>query len=281
MLLSPFKVLRRSAGAALVPGIPIVCLLLYIVAMRGVTDPTAMMLTTDSYLGGNMYLAAADLTAYNNLSTNMQMPIIRLGGIAEKSNFMSFMDGRSDITEFMFTFLVLFLGFLSYAMICRVIYSSLKGSPEMFGGKGITPASLALSAIAAFLMLFFASFYLGGLKLLVVISFGIYFTFAMPFAALGMPLGESMFRGFKFVGSGMSSMIICYIGCMGAAVMVPVALWIFLSPLVVNLPASQAAVGTLLKVFLGLFSVVFALFYQMALCAEVAYAAAAKEEHAS
>lgn len=266
-LLSPLKVLRKSFGSILVPSIPILFLVMYILSAEGgVAGPTDLMVKTDYYLGGNMYLAAANLTAYQELSTNIQIPLIRLGGIAERTNISAILGGPGT-AEFIMAFTVLFFGFLSYAMVARVVHSLQTDKHEMFGFAAINGASIVLSVLGAFLMLFFASFYLGGLKLLVVVGFGIYFTFSIPFAAIGQPLGESMYKGFKFVSSGMSRIVASYLACMGASVMIPIGLLLFTTPLIVNLPASQTGLATLLRVFLGLFSVVAALFYQMSICA--------------
>ena len=65
--------------------------------------------------------------------------------------------------------------------------------------------------------------------------------------------------------------VVAYIGSMGAAIMVPIALLMFTTPLIVNLPPSQETLATLMKVFLGLFSIAIALFYQMALCASLVF----------
>jgi hypothetical protein len=152
---------------------------------------------------------------------------------------------------------------LSYAVIARSIYNVLfEGSGSAIGGINI--ATIILSMLASFLMIFISSFSLGGFKLVLILNFGIFFTFSMPYAASGEPLGESIFKGFKFLSKNLGKVVATYIGSMGAAIMAPIALLIFTTPLLVNLESNT--VTTLLKIFLGLFSVMFALFYQMALC---------------
>jgi hypothetical protein len=270
LLLYPFKVLRRSFGSLLVPALPIVVLLGFILFFSGgVEDSSELLEKTDTYLGGSIYLSAANLTAYNEVSANIQLPLIRLGGIAESTNITEPLAG--NYMNFMLAFVVLFLGFMSYAMVSRAVHSLRGDEPSSFGLSGINGPTIVISIAATLLMLFFSSFYLGGLRLLVIISFGIYITFTMPYASTGMPLGESIYRGFKFVSANMGRVVVAYIGSMGAAIMVPIGLLIFTTPLIVNLPQEQETVGNLLKITLGLFSIVIALFYQMALCASVVF----------
>jgi len=296
LLLTPFKVLRREFGALLIPSIPILILLVFIfISSGGIQDSTELLVKTDYYLGGDIQLSAADLTAYNDISANMQLPLIRLGGIAERTNIDELFGWTPDPIEgnltqgtnesnitgaaftgigasnFLLAFIVIFLGFMSYAMVSRVIHSLRGNHPVMFGVKGVNKATIIIGLIATFLMLFISSFYLAGLKLLVIINFGILFTFIVPYASTGMPLGESIYRGFKFATGNTGRVIVAYIGSMGAAIMVPIGLLLFTTPLIVNLPPEQETLVTLLKVFLGLFSIVIVLFYQMALCASVVF----------
>lgn len=261
-LLTPFKVARKRIGLVFAPAIPVLFLMAYFVMVSGVSEPVALLEQTDSYLGGTMYLSAANLTAFNELSTNVQIPIIRLGGIAEMSDIHELNSPFS--ANFILVFTVLFLGFISYAIVARSVSSLIKN--EKKGGLlGINPGTIILSAVAAFLMIFITSFSLGGFKLLLMISFGLYFTFSIPYAAAGDPLGESIFKGFKFLSRNPGRIVASYIGCMGAAIMIPIGLLIFTTPLILNL--ESVTVTTLLKLFLGLLSLILALFYQMALCA--------------
>jgi hypothetical protein len=193
------------------------------------------------------------------------MPQVRLGGIADKTDIREFLGGSS--INFIRIFITLFLGFLSYAMVSRAVYSIKNDQKTFFGVKGINRGTVVLSAAAAFFLLFVCSFTLGGFKLMVVVGLGAYFTFAMPFAAIGQPLGESVFQGFKFLSQNLPKVIACYICCVGAAIMVPVGMVVFLGPLVMNL---EPGMTTLMRTLIGLFAIVFGLFYQMALCANAA-----------
>ncbi len=266
-LMAPFKIARKRIGLVLVPAIPVLFLMAYFVMMGGVGEPTALLEKTDEYLGGTMYLSAANLTAFNELSTNVQIPIIRLGGIAEVSDISELNSPLS--ANFLLVFTVLFLGFVSYAVVARSVSSLIGQDKKGSSLKGINPATIVLSLIAAFLMIFITSFSLGGFKLLLMINFGLFFTFSIPFAAAGEPLGESIFKAFRFMSKNLGRVIASYIGCMGAAIMIPIGLLIFTTPLILNL--DSVTVTTLLKLFLGLLSLVFALFYQMALCAAAVF----------
>lgn len=266
-LLSPFSVLRRNIAIVFAPAIPILFLLAFLVFSQGVHTSSSLLDATDSYLGMTVHLSAANILAFDNISTDIQIPLIRLAGIAEKTDIRELFS--SDQSNFFVVFTVLFLGFISYSMVSRVVYSIKKNERSIFGLRGINPASIVLSLLAAFLMLFIASFSLGGFKLLLVITFGIYFTFSIPFAASGQPVGESIFQGFKFM-SHTSKIVTCFLGSMGAAVMVPIALLIFTAPLIINMESTSMT--NILKLAIGLFAVVFGLFYQMALCASEVFA---------
>ena len=258
----PFRVLRKDIKLVLIPALPIIFLMIFLI-FNGSGEPQMLLNDTDSYLGGTLFLSAADLTAYNELSTNIQLPLIRLGGIAEKTSIGELVSG-SNPANFILIFTILTLGFLSYSLVSRAVYNMVE---EKEGSMilGINGPSIILSLLASFLILFIASFALAGFKLLLVLSFGAYFTFSIPYAAAGQPLGESIFSGFGFLSKNMPKMVSSYIGSMGIAIMAPVALLIFTTPILLNL--DSPIVTTLLRIFLGLFAVVFALFYQMCLCA--------------
>ncbi len=264
-LLAPFKIARKKIWLVLVPAVPIILLLASVFA-GGARTPDRVLEETDGYLGGTVYLSAANLTAFNEFSTNVQIPVIRLGGIAERTDVRELADGR--YAGFLLVFGTLFLGFLSYSVIANSI-AGLAGRKG--GGAGVNPASVVLSGLAAFLMIFISSFSLGGFKLLLMINFGIFFTFSIPYAAAGEPLGESVFKAFRFLSKNLGRVVAAYIGCMGAAIMVPIGLLLFTTPLILNL--DSATVTTLLKLFLGLVAIVFALFYQMSLCATAVFEA--------
>jgi hypothetical protein len=261
LLITPFRVLRKQIGLMLVPGLPIFVLIAFIF-MAGVTGPAGLLRATDSYLGGNIYFSAADLTAYGDFSTHVQLPMIRLGGIAENASLRNLAgQGLIDIILVMF---ILMLGFLSYSMVSRSVYNMVKNDTASMI-TAINPATMILAAVASFLMIFISSFSLAGFELILTIAFGIYFTFSIPYAAIGEPLGESIFKGFGFISNNMGRIVASYIGSMGIAIMAPIGLLVFTTPLLVNL--NSPTVTDMLKIFLGLVSVMFALFYQMALCA--------------
>jgi hypothetical protein len=266
-LIFPFKVMRKNIGLVLVPALPILFLVAFLI-ISGANTPDSLLTETDSYLGGTLFLSAADLTAYNDLSTNIQLPLIRLGGIAEKTDIRELIY-NTDPANFILIYVVLVLAFMSYSVISRSIYNLINKNNDS-GVLGINQATVILSLIAGFLVLFISSFSLAGFKLLLVIAFGTYFTFSIPFAAAGKPLGESIFQGFTFLSKNPGKVIASYLGSMGIAIMAPVALLIFTTPLLVNV--GSASVVTILKILLGLFAVIFALFYQMVLCSSAAFA---------
>jgi hypothetical protein len=265
LLLAPFNVMRRDIAVILVPAIPILFLMVFLVLPQSGWTQMGVLNQTDRYLGGTLYLSAANITAFDSLAADLQMPLVRLGGIADRTNIREFTGG--SMVNFLLIFVTLTLGFLSYAMVSRAVYAIRNGQKAYFGTKGINASSIALSAIAAFFLLFICSFSLGGFKLMLVVSFGAYFTFAIPFAATGQPVGESIFQGFKFLSQNMPKMIACYICCVGAAIMIPVGMLVFLGPLIMNL---EPGMTTTMRTVMGLFAIMFGLFYQMALCASVA-----------
>lgn len=266
LLLYPFRLMRKKIIVAAIPAISIVVLLAFLVLVNGVKEPEPLLNATDYYLGETVYLSGANLVSFNNMSTNVQIPLIRLGIMAEKARIQEL--AGPDPKNFIFVFTILWLGFISYAMVANSVYKIESGMGSPRGFAGINAASIILAASAAFFMLFVSSFSLGGFKLFLIISFGTYFTFSIPYAASGQPLGESIFRGFRFM-SKLGRIVESYIGCMGAAIMVPIALMIFTAPIIMNMESQELT--TLLKLVLGLFAVVFALFYQMALCAAAVF----------
>jgi hypothetical protein len=275
-VLSPVKVLRQKFFMLFVPAIPIAFLLAVIVATNGVPDNFSTLLNrTDSYLAMDVHLSAANITAFDNISTDIQIPLVRLGGIAEKTDIRELFS--PDPFNFILIFVTLFLAFISYAMVSRAVYSMKSGAPSAGGLRGITPAAIALSLVAVFLMLFVSSFSLGGFRLLLVMTFGIYFTFSIPHAAAGKPFGESILQGFMFMSQSMGKVVVCFIGCMGAALMIPIALVIFTAPLIMNV---EPGMTVALRLVLGLLAVVFGLFYQMALCASAVFDKVEKAEKA-
>lgn len=277
MILEPFKLLRKRASIAFIPALPVVIIVLYIIWSTGASDSGTLVKEVDNYLGGNMYLAAGDLTKYENLSANVLLPLIRLGGVAEQTNIKDMLGGDTGggggkTMDFLVVFFVLFLAFISYAMTSKVIYDTLTGGNSIFGTEGINPSTIILSAVASFLVIFIASFAFVGFKLFLMVNFGIIFTFAMPHAAIGKPVFESFFQGFKTLQNSLGNIVQAYIACMGAAIMTPIAILLFLFPLIINL--NNPAISDLLKLLLGLLSLMFGLFYQQAICAHVVYTAA-------
>lgn len=251
-----------------VPAVPIIFLIAYIFMSSNITTAGDLLTATDSYLGGNIYFSSANLTAYDSLSTNIQMPIIRLGIVSENANIKGFLGG--DILGATIVLAILVLGFLAYSVVARAIYEM--GSDQKASAlKGINGATIVLAIVTSLLMMFVSSFYLGGFKLIIIINFGMLFTFMIPYAASGRPLGESLFSGFKFATGNLGKVVSAFIGSMGAVIMIPVGLLIFTTPILANLPASQQTVANLLKLGLGLFAIMFSLFYQMALCAGIVF----------
>ena len=265
LLITPFKILRKEIGLMFVPILPIIVLVAFVL-FSGISGTGQLLSGIDSYLGGSIYFSAADLTAYGDFSTHMQLPLIRLGGIAERASLRSM--GGNGLIDFILIMFVLILGFLSYSMISRSVYNIIKNDTASML-TAINPGTIILAAVASFLMIFISSFSLAGFELVLTIAFGIYFTFSIPFAAIGEPLGESIFKGFEFISHNMSRIIASYIGSIGIAIMAPIGLLVFTTPLLVNL--NSPIVTDLLKIFLGLVSVIFALFYQMALCATAVF----------
>jgi len=262
-VLYPFGVLRRKVAILAVPALPIMFLVLMLLLQGQATTPTKLLNSVDHYLGGTIYLSAANLTSYNDLSTNVLIPLIRLGGIASQTDGRDIPSGGDK--NFIIVFITLFLGFLSYAMVCRAVFESKIRSESFLGIAGINSATLILAFLATFLIVFISSFSLGGFKLLLVINFGLFFTFSIPYAAAGQPLGESVYDGFRFLSKNLGKVVAVYVVCMGVAIMAPIGLLLFTTPLILNM--NSVTVATLLKIFLGLFSIIFGLFYQQALCA--------------
>ena len=262
-VLYPFKILRKRISILATPAIPIVFLVLVLLLQGQGSSPTKLLNSIDNYLGGNIYLSAANLTSYNDLSTNVLIPLIRLGGIASQTDSGGIPSGGDK--NFVIVFITLFLGFLSYAMVSRAVFESKIRSYSFLGIAGITSATVILSFLATFLIIFISSFSLGGFKLLLVINFGLFFTFSIPYAASGQPLGESIYDGFRFLTRNLGKVVAVYVVCMGVAIMAPIGLLLFTTPLILNL--NSVTVTILLKIFLGLFSITFGLFFQQALCA--------------
>lgn len=269
-LLLPFKILSKNVAAVLIPAIPIIFLIAFLMTSDGGIQSSGELLEkTDFWLAGDIKLSSANITAYSEISTNVQLPLIRIGGIAEKTNINEI--GSSNFGNFHIAFIVIFLTFISYAMISRIAYAQAVGESSFFGLSGINKASVALAFLSAFFTIFFSSFYVGGLKLLIVINFGLFFCFFMPYAASGRPLGSSIYKGTMFYWGTMGKVVAAYVGGMGVAILAPIVLLSLIAPLIVNLPPEQATLATYMKIFLGLFAIVFGLFYQMALCASIVF----------
>ncbi|MBN2518464.1 MAG: hypothetical protein JXB14_06450 [Candidatus Altiarchaeota archaeon] len=263
-VLFPFKVLREKISTLSISALPIIFLVFLVLLYTPNATPARLLASIDEYIGGTLYLSAANLTSYNDLSTNVLIPLIRLGGIASQTNIRDL--GPQGIRDFTIVFTTLFLGFLSYAMVSRVMFERRARRETFLGTGGINGATVVLSFAAAFLILFISFFSLAGFKLLLVINFGLFFTFSIPFAAIGEPLGESIYDGFRFISKNLGKVIEVYIICMGVAIMAPIGLLLFTTPLILNM--SSEFITILLKIFLGLFSVMFGLFYQQAICAQ-------------
>lgn len=272
----PFLILRERITALFIPFIPILFLLGVFVFQFGAFDPHTLLNATDYYLGGNIHLSSSDLLMYDTFGANALMPIIRLGTVAERTKITDFIEHFPssypfdfEFVNFFIVFATLFLGFLSYAMVSRVVYALRNDLPDKFGLRGINHNSIALCLLVTLLVLIVSSFSLVGFRLMMLITFGMYFTLSIPHAALGDPVGESFYKAFKFLANGMGRLIEMYLNCMGIAILAPVGLLIFFIPLLLNLQV--AFITDILKMMLGLFSVVFALFFQQALCSSAIY----------
>lgn len=274
--LKPFLVLRQRISVIFVPFIPLLFLILVFFTQFDAKDAHTLLNATDYYIGGNIHLSSADLVKYDKFGANALMPLIRLGVIAEKTSVTALFDHFPtsfpfdfEFVNFFIVYLTLTLGFLSYAMVARVVYALRYDFKDKFGFKAVNSNSITLCLIAAGVVLLLSSFTLVGFRLMLLITFGMYFTLSIPHAALGDPVGESLYKAVKFLTTGMGEMVQMYINCMGAAILTPVALLIFFLPLLLNL--EQSPFTDMLMMLLGLFSVVFALFYQAALCSSVIY----------
>jgi|GEM_PF-1749853 len=265
LLLFPFKVMRERIATIIIPAIPIVMLLLLLTMQFGVGSVQETLVRSDDYLGGEIYLAAANLTAYNDLAPNTLMPLIRLSGMAANTRIQDFYGPTK--ANFLTVFIVIFLGYLSYAMVSRIVYEMEREKKTYLGLAGVNAASITLSFVGALFILFVSSFALAGLELALTVNFGLFFTFMIPYAAMGKPLGESMYRGFRFASGNLGKVVSAYIACMGIAIMAPVGLLLFTTPIIVNL--NSPTVIAAMKLILGLLSVSFALFYQQTLCSGV------------
>lgn len=276
LTLRPFLFIRERITVLFIPFIPILFLLIIFSTQLGAVDPHTLLNATDYYIGGDIHLSSSDLILYDQFGAMALLPIIRLGGVAEKTTVTDLVEYfptsfplEFQFVNFFIVFVTIFLGYMSYAMVSAVIYALRNDEKSKFGLKAINPSSIVLSLVATSLVLFISSFSLVGFKLMLLITFGMYFTLSIPHAAIGDPVGESLYKAFKFLTTGMGDLVQMYINSMGAAILAPVGLLIFFFPLLLNL--APGFLTDMIKILLGLFSVVFALFFQQSLCSSVVF----------
>lgn len=234
--------------------------------------------TVDYHFGAELNFAVSDLTQYDQIGANGLIPIIRLGGITHgihvdeiKAAYNSLITGvpSPQLVSVIIVMITLFLGYLSYAMVSRIVLSLRNGLPvKMLGIQGITLSSTAISFCAAVVVLLIASLSMQGFELVLMLNFGVFFAIAIPHAAAGEKFGDSFFMAFDFIKFNFSRLITIYLLSMGVAIAAQIGLLIvFMFPLSVI----DASVVPTMKLLLGLFGVIFALFYQFVVCSRSVY----------
>lgn len=267
----PFKVLRKRIFALIIPFIPILFLLTSSLWVSGDFGYTNLLNKTDYFFGGIVYLSTTDLTQYDQLGADGLIPIMRLGGITKGVETHHFWEGIQLLGDQGFTpkistgliiFFTLFLGYMSYAVISRMMYSLKKGR-ESWGLRGINLSTIGLALLASFIVLFISSFSLYGFQLVLLLNFAVFFALSIPHAAAGEPMGESMYKAFDFIRFNLSGVVSIYLLSMGVAIAAPIGLLlIFMFPL----SALDTSVVLGIKLVLSLFGITFALFYQAVVC---------------
>lgn len=268
----PFKILRKRFGLLVIPFLPILFLLVSSLYVSGDYSFNNLLTKTDNYFGGVVYLSTSDLTQYDKIGADGLIPIMRLGAITKGTSIENFNDfytelstnGLTERVSYKFIiFLTLFFAFLAYAVISRILYDSKMGE-ETLGLRGVNLSSIFLSLAASLIIMFISSFSFQGFQLILLLNFAIFFTFSMPHAATGVPVGESLYRAFDFIRFNLGGAVTLYLLSMGAAIAVPVGLMLLF---VVPLSAVDISIVPFLKVALLLFGITFAVFYQYIICA--------------
>lgn len=276
--LYPFTLLREHSTALLVAFIALIFLAGSSAYLYQKYQSEEIASTIDAYFGEGVN-KSVDFTAYNRLGANALPPIMRLGGVANQMSTRDLikdmkslfaMNFDNSLMRTLIVFFSIFLGYLSYAMVARIVHDHRRNGEYSLGAKGLNPATLALAFLATFTVVFISSFSLEGFQLILILNFGIFFTFAIPLAAVGEAFGESLYKGFKVLQNNLGDVVKMYILCMGVAIAAPVALLIiFMFPLSVVEPAVVPTVKLMLS-FLG---VGFALFYQYVVCSRIIFEA--------
>ncbi|MBI1973807.1 hypothetical protein HYS54_03255, partial [Candidatus Micrarchaeota archaeon] len=268
--LFPFRLLRQTATPLAIAAIPLLFIL--VASAAGSERPSFEQIKSvvDYNFGGNATFAASDLTQYNQIGANALIPLVRLAGVTKAVRANDFFQAFEDVSKlrvskqlvsFIIVFITLFLGYACYAMVSRIVYNIKTGKPCGIGLEGINPQTLAISAIAAFVVMFISAFSLEGFELVFLLNFGVLFAIAIPAAAAGARFGESFFQSIQFFRFNLSGFVTLFLLSFGVAVAAQVGLLvIFLFPLSIVDPRVLPA----MKVVLTLVGITFALYYQFA-----------------
>lgn len=269
--LYPFELFRQHFLAFAVACVSIVFLIGSVVYVYDKYQPSELASFVESFFGEGLN-QSVDLTAYNQIGANAVPPVMRLGGVANQLSTSDINTATANIArgvfdnttiKFLIIFVTLFLGYAGYALVSRMVFELKSGNKPFLGLKGLNPASLLLCFIATALLSLFAAFSLQGFEVVLMLNFCVPLSFAIPLAASGLGVGESLYQAFNFIRASIRRIAGVYILCMGVAISAPIALLlVFMFPLSV---IHASAVPTV-KLFLSLFGVCFALFYQYAVC---------------
>lgn len=269
----PFVVVRKRPYSLLIPLIPLIFLLVISASGGGVENLTN---TVDYYFGTNISASATDLAQYNQIGANGLIPIMRLGGVTKALDAAGLKTAagsllRGEITPPLITFIVIlitiFLGYVSFAMVSRVVLA-LKSGKTCYGIRGINFGTVLLSFMAALVVVLISAFSIKGFELVLLLTFGAFFAFAIPIASAGEPVLESIYKAFDFMQKKIGSLITVYILSMGIAIAAQIGfLVVFMFPLSVL----DKSLVPGLELGLSLVGVLFALFYQFVICARAVY----------
>jgi hypothetical protein len=265
--LYPFAMLRKQIGLLVITAIPIIFILTAATYASGDYSMQNVLGTSDRYFGGNIHLSATDLAKYDQIGGDGLIPIIRFGGVTKVVQGTPLDQVSQDIAKFFVVYLAVFIAYMAYAVISRSVFDS-KQARASWGLRGITPSTVGLSLLGAFVVMFFSMFAMQGFQLVLLLNFGVFFALSIPIAATGESMGESLYKGFDFLRFNLSGVVQMYLLSMGAAIAAPIGLLIvFMFPLSV-LDPSMAVVPQLI---ISLFGIAFALFYQFVVCARSVY----------
>jgi hypothetical protein len=263
----PFSILRRQILSLAIPLLPLLFILISFMYLSGDMHLSSALDVSDKLFGGNLYLSATDLQKYDVLGANALFPIMRLGGITKEANLSQvFLNNPLETAKVTLIFLAIFFGYLCYAVVSRIVFELKMGAEHSQGLLGINPATVAMSFLAAIVVLFISSFSLQGFQIVLLLNFGVFFVLAMPLAAAGAAFGESFYKAFEFMRLNLRDVVRMYLLCAGVAVSVPIGLMIiFMFPLsVLSGPATVYA-----KIMVMLLGLSFALFYQYVVCSRL------------